>query len=367
MKGALRFQGFGVFTVRGDLNDDGYNDLIVAAPSDHALTTPPGRVFVYFGSDTFDTTSDWQAEGLNSTWQFGINIGVGDLNADGIDDLVVGEVNVEIDSGMVHIYYGGSGFDTVKDLTLTTSQSNGFGRYFAVGDITGDLINDLAVYDFGTSSYRIYFGGTNFDAAEDDVLPHNDWPPDIGDVNGDGVGDLIIGNNELNSVDIFLGGSPFDHEIDGRVFGEGSSTGFSRELDYLGDVNGDGDFIAGAVYAGTPGATEGRAYLFLGDTSGVISVEPDPVSKPKSYSILSAYPNPFNSSVQIQYEIKRGGRVHLRIYNIRGELVSTLLDKQTRPGTFTAAFKADGLPSGIYIVKLTTEYDERAIKTLLIK
>lgn len=78
----------------------------------------------------------------------------------------------------------------------------------------------------------------------------------------------------------------------------------------------------------------------------------DAEESPKEYSLFSAYPNPFNPTTQISYQLPKNSFVNLTIYNSLGQIVETLVDKNQTTGYYTIEFNADNLPSGLYIYKI---------------
>ncbi len=79
-------------------------------------------------------------------------------------------------------------------------------------------------------------------------------------------------------------------------------------------------------------------------------------SIPDSYELAQNFPNPFNPSTTIKYQIKDGGYVTLNVYNLLGNLVSTLVDKNQPAGTYYVNFNVNSaknpLPSGVYFYRL---------------
>ena len=67
---------------------------------------------------------------------------------------------------------------------------------------------------------------------------------------------------------------------------------------------------------------------------------------------LSARPNPFNPRTKIEYGLPREGHVTLRVYDIQGRLVSTLVNGRVNAGNHTVEFNGDKLPSGVYMMRL---------------
>ncbi len=96
-------------------------------------------------------------------------------------------------------------------------------------------------------------------------------------------------------------------------------------------------------------ATLGDAALLLIESGNNPSdVTPDPVIS--GYSLSDAYPNPFNPSTSIQYEIGNSGFVSLKVYNILGSEVATLVNEFKQAGSYKVKFDATSLPSGIYFI-----------------
>ena len=88
---------------------------------------------------------------------------------------------------------------------------------------------------------------------------------------------------------------------------------------------------------------------------------------PQSYKLFQNYPNPFNPSTVIRYAIPKSGMVTLKIYDILGRLVKTLVSGQKAAGTYNVEFKADELSSGIYFYSLRAGNFVQTHKMLLLK
>jgi hypothetical protein len=87
---------------------------------------------------------------------------------------------------------------------------------------------------------------------------------------------------------------------------------------------------------------------------------------PDGFSLSQNYPNPFNPSTQIKYTLPALSHVALKIYDILGREVRTLVDGFRPPGVHTVRFDATGLASGVYFYKLTTERFSSIKKMLLV-
>ena len=102
----------------GDCNDDGMPDLIVGMPLDDRDGVEKGRALIWFGG----TDQYLTLKGTGSRERFGFSVaGIGDVNGDGVDDVIVGAPYYSggTETGRAYVFFGGSPIDAVPDLTLT--------------------------------------------------------------------------------------------------------------------------------------------------------------------------------------------------------------------------------------------------------
>lgn len=88
---------------------------------------------------------------------------------------------------------------------------------------------------------------------------------------------------------------------------------------------------------------------------------------PTQFALFQNYPNPFNPSTIIRYAVPQSGRVELKIFNLMGQEVATLIDQEQSPGTFECRFDASGLASGMYFYQLRTGSFTATRKLLLLR
>ena len=209
---AVSFDDFG-YTVSsaGDVDGDGYDDVIVGAYGDDDDT---GSAYVYQGSsggiDSSSETKLTASDGaLNDYFGFSVS-GAGDVDGDGYDDLIVGAHGD--DNGSAYVYLGSSGGIDAGSETKLTASDGEYGAYFGqsvsdAGDVNGDGYDDLIVGaygdDSGFGSAYVYLGSTDgIDSSGETKLTASDgasndyfgWSVSgAGDVDGDGYDDLIVG------------------------------------------------------------------------------------------------------------------------------------------------------------------------------
>jgi hypothetical protein len=88
---------------------------------------------------------------------------------------------------------------------------------------------------------------------------------------------------------------------------------------------------------------------------------------PEHYALMQNYPNPFNPVTQIDYDLARAGLVTIKVYDILGKEVATLLNADMQPGSHQVAFDGQKLASGIYVYRMTANGFTQVRKMMLVK
>jgi hypothetical protein len=103
-------------------------------------------------------------------------------------------------------------------------------------------------------------------------------------------------------------------------------------------------------------------------TGGTVGVADSPRPEmARSFSLRQNYPNPFNPSTTIGFSLKTGGLVSLKIYNLLGSEVATLVSARLSPGLHEVTWNAQGLPSGVYYCRLLSGDDVEIRKLVLLR
>ncbi|MFZ5471837.1 MAG: integrin alpha [Myxococcota bacterium] len=288
----------------GDVNGDGFSDVLVGADGYGNTESSEGQVQLYLGSASgLGSTPAWTIESNQADAELGVSVAsAGDVNGDGYADVIVGARNFdngESNEGRAFLYLGSSsGLASTPVWTAESNQVNGnFGRSVAsAGDVNGDGLGDVVV---GASYYSnpetwegrayLYFGSASgltttpaWTAESNQANAAFGWSvASAGDVNGDGFADVIVGADSYTNGQsaegrayLYLGSPTGLGAAPAWTFeSDNTSAGFGRSVASAGDVNGDGfaDVVVGADYFTNIQMGEGRIYLFLGSENGLSS------------------------------------------------------------------------------------------------
>jgi hypothetical protein len=113
------------------------------------------------------------------------------------------------------------------------------------------------------------------------------------------------------------------------------------------------------------GGTNMEIYTAIINT--VVGISPVSNKIPDELKLEQNYPNPFNPTTNIKYQITNNGFVLVKVFDILGKEITTLVNEKQTPGTYEVSFNGSNLPSGIYFYRLTTEGFSDTKKMILIK
>lgn len=290
---------------RGDLNGDGYSDVVVGSTYYTHVLHSEGAVFVYYGSASgLHTTPDWAVYGEQDSCLFGRSVSTeGDLNNDGYDDLVIGAAQITNpmkNEGKVYMYLGGpSGLATTPAWTFEGGRKNAkLGDVAIIGDTNGDGFDDVVVgahgwdntEDLDTAGNKAgkfwVFMGDETGLEDEPWMSCTGQDEDAnlgvsldaaGDINGDGYADFHVGGYIFlvgdGMICSFNGGPEGPDNIpDFMAIGGAHDTSFyAVNLSRAGDINGDGfaDVLIGMPRFDADGVYQaGKLRYHLGSSTG---------------------------------------------------------------------------------------------------
>jgi hypothetical protein len=391
----------------GDLNGDGYDDLAIGDPSSEVGGTQSGSAYVYFGGASPDTSADWGASGgpYNS---FGYSVdGAGDMNGDGYGDLVVGVPRGGLGGGAVQVYHGGPVFDALVDWK---AEGDVVYRHLGVsvagaGDLNGDGYDDLVTGADGFSTAHlvgmayVYFGGLAAD-HEADVRFAGTAVDDrfgasvagAGNVAGNGLPDVLVGayGNPLGGTSA---GMACLYDFD-RYFvtapngGESWNIGSSQSVSWLGaepadlwyslDGGGTYDVLAlgvGGNYENTVGVTapgtrstqalvkvapHEAAWIGGFDASDSVFTIVDPSAGVEQAGarvlrLRAPWPNPATGDlVRLGLELPTESMVSVSVFDLAGrEVARPIAEERFSAGSVAREWRPVGLAPGVYAVRAT--------------
>ncbi len=260
----------------GDVNNDGYGDLIVGS---FMYGSQNGRAWVYHGSASgVGTSAATTLPASHTAAWFGYSVDTaGDVNNDGYDDVIVGTSNAS--PYTAYVYLGSaSGVSTTATTTLTaTSWIYTVGH---AGDVNGDGRGDVVLGICQGAYARAYLGtATGVSTSVHASFTLTSGPlcaaMGAGDVNGDGYDDLVVGNGDYSAqagrVSLFHGSaSGLSTTAAIRLSSPEAASNFGAVVSPAGDVNGDGydDILAAAP---DYGANAGYFAVYHGSSAGIQS------------------------------------------------------------------------------------------------
>lgn len=373
----------------GDINADGFADCLISAPYRNDRS---GGVYIVYGqAETLAGGSASSLPLLSGVADYdyaGYAVAGGDINADGYSDMIISAPKrntTERDTGAVYLLYGRSAIYTSQSLSSATllaglTQSEKIGQSLAIEDINGDNYGDMligAAYNDTAAAnggaVYVYYGSaslnTSLSLAEATQF-YNTAAAEIagqslagvGDVNSDGYSDFIVGapstsQTETGRVFLIFGQSAIysTQALDLQTIFTGETIGdsFGNSVANAGDVNSDGlnDLLLGALGYGQIAEGAGAAYLVYwpvltcansAELGHILANYPDADWKGRNYSA--------NSKLRIVVE-RKGQSANL-VNCKTDQVVQTLIfNTRTQRKILARVFRTRGLPVFIAVTR----------------
>ncbi len=381
--------GIGVASA-GDINNDGFGDIVIGA---HQFGDSNGRAYVFFGpvsGNRLSASANAIVTGQFPNDSVGIALAAGDVDNDGFDDLVLGAPHGPIDfldPGRVHLFFGpisGEMNAGAADVIFRGEMDNDlFGQSVDTGDMNGDGLADVVVganqlFNDGAGKAYVFLApftpglifAVNANGKMIGEAPHDNFGDAVavaGDVNGDGRDDMLVGAWDNGTVHprggrayLFFGpvaGQRPALSADLIVSSEEPGDRVGKSVNAAGDLNGNGrsDLIIGAPEF--PEGDPGKAFVYF---DHVITTGGDDAALPVAAVGLSQnVPNPFSPSTVIRFRLNAESRATITIYDVNGAVVRRLVDERAPAGSHRVAWDGRnelGAPvaGGVYFYRLET-------------
>jgi FG-GAP repeat/Secretion system C-terminal sorting domain len=360
------YYDFGYSVAIGDINGDGYADIIVDAPNDEI--DAHGRIYVYFGGKVLHSEPDLIIEGTEGQDNLGWSLAyAGDLNKDGYGDFLAGapqfqSISPTFRGGKAYLFYGGPniGFSNSALLVGDSVRPGQFGKVVAgLGDVNGDGYNDIGI--MAEKFIKILSGKTLepiFRLNVDTLAWAFQTVVGLGDLNKDGLSDIGTGvqdraNRYSGMLRVYLGKETPDTLPDYEISGTSDNGYFACSIAGVGNIKGEGSREIAVGQNDAYGAS-GPGHTFILSLDVPNGVKENIVSKsPTEYRLYQNFPNPFNPSTIIRYALPANALVVLKVFDLLGRDVGTLVNERQNAGSHSLRFNAASLPSGVYFYQLT--------------
>ncbi len=379
-----------------DYNNDDVLDVLASTGNDGAGTGPQ-RIFCLDGTNG-NVLWDFYEAGPKFSC-----IGISDINNDGTPDVIGGGSNSSETEGIVWGIDGSNG----SQLWEFTTGGSSVWALAEVYDISGNGINDVVAGDFGGNYYGINsFNGSmewngsigvgliiRFEGLNDvngnghpDIaiarssqdnaividgytgeniwlqpVADQPWVVDkIGDITDDGINDVVWGT---------LFGSNFGYFLDGANGNILSQTAIGSACDAIAGIP---DIASDGSWEMVCGGRDGTVICISGGETASNSPNntiPDPNDIAE---LIGNFPNPFNPETSIKFNLKKDSKVSLEVYNIKGQLIKTLIDEELSASSYNVVWdgknnSGNHVSSGVYLYKLQADTQLSVRKCILLK
>jgi hypothetical protein len=233
-------------------------------------------------------------------------------------------------------------------------------RFEGLDDVNGNGHPDIAIAR-SSQDNAIVIDGLTGENIWLQPLADQPWVVDkIGDLTGDGINDIVWGT---------LFGSNFGYFMDGATGNILSQTSVGSACDAIAGIP---DVASDGSWEMVCGGRNGMVICISGGEAASNSPEisiPDPSD---IVELLGNFPNPFNPETLINFNLKKDAKISLQVFNVKGQLIRTLIDEQLTISTYNIVWNGKNdngntVSSGVYLYKLQANTQLEVKKCIMLK
>ena len=391
----------------GDLNLDGKPDF--AVPNDNSGSDSlSNSISVLLNTTaTGAATASFATERTYKVGTNPTNVIIADINGDGKPDMIVNNSGNSTVSILMNTTTPGASSPSFSDTTDFPTGSGPFSVY--VADVNGDGMPDIVTPNANDNTVSVLLNTTSPGASTPSFASETDFATGrdpsfvtIVDLNGDGKPDLAVANQTDSTLSVLFNSESFPLPVELTTF-TANNIGDKVDLKWntSTEVNNYGfevqrtiknsklkiqNFEKIGFVKGSGNSNSPKNYSFKDDNppSGNIEYRLKQIdnngnfkysqiatlnSLPTKFELWQNYPNPFNPTTTINYDLPQQSKVVLKVYDILGQEVATLVNKEEQAGVYTVQFSPNNyrLASGVYIYRLTAGSFSETKKMNLLK
>lgn len=341
----------------GDFDGDGLTDLLFSRSS-----TPYVYIFEYNPfTNNFDSVYRFEAEDGKGGFS------VGDFNLDGKTDMAFGTINGNIyvieNEGDNQYFNSWQGIVETYNVYFHTAtndiDNNGRPEFWVMGDAFYGNYAATRLTIFETDGNNSYHAVARVDLLG--IFSFYAGTIQAIDVDGDGIEEVAICIDD-NFLILKFNGSKDHHSYELYYIKKNEVNTQEEYQVYFGaimydlEVKGKYEILISMRHIIEGQTTVGRDLTKIYKTDSTTSAIDD-IIMPVQINLNQNYPNPFNPSTSIRFEINLLSNISIKIYNVLGKEITTVLEKQISPGSYTIDWEArdsngELLPSGVYLIRL---------------
>ena len=382
-----------------DLDNDSKEEIIVSVmdgPWSQLGLGGTSRLMIFELESATDDSANFNIEYTDEVWSnwSGYNISVGDLDNDGLKEIYT--VGYEYFHLIIHESTGEDEYAYQTDFYISSELYERANQGIIVTDIDANGENEMICLTSGVNSLagELLTPGSFFIASgvgDVSSLSYSNFnlfssydgglrQVAVGDADGDGSLNIYLAGHYDEAVYDweYGGGDPMDpnNYVEKAIFMDDTTDNFTPGNDqgrvrvaklFTGDIDNDG---SGDIVFTSASFAADKPHLYMIEHSGILGASEENPSIPNKISISQNYPNPFNPETRFQYNIPVDGIVSIKVYDILGKKIKTLVNQWKSAGVHNEIWSGQNdnnqmVSSGVYFYQVKVG-DEQITKKMIL-